>query len=176
MQSPYVSVPTLSQRRLELGRLELSGATIQNRSGRELRYRFSVSPGEFSRFYDCLLSVRPGFVAPDVFVLQPDLSTLSGGRRLPHTYGHKGRGTQLCLFLPKRREWMPQMKLADTHLAWTVEWLGYFEEWLLTGEWAGGGYHPTPRKHAAEICALVSIARGWSQHSLNRVTTSEFLP
>lgn len=34
------------------------------------------------------------------------------------------------------------MKLSDTYIAWTAEWLGYFEDWLATGEWAGGGRHP----------------------------------
>ncbi|WP_258193290.1 hypothetical protein [Paraburkholderia sp. BL25I1N1] len=50
------------------------------------------------------------------------------------------------------------MKLADTHLAWTVEWLGYFEEWLVTGEWAGGGYHPTPRGRCRNMPASIDRA------------------
>lgn len=161
MRPGQVIIPSLTQRRMELERLALPDAVVEIFSGRELRYCFSVAPGEFSRFYRCLLTVRKGYVAPDVFVLQPDLSILASGRRLPHTYRHKGRGTHLCLFSPQYREWAPQMDLAGTHVAWAVEWLGYFEEWLLTGEWAGGGTHPVRTTRSQQICARASIARGW---------------
>ncbi len=49
-------------------------------------------------------------------------------------------------WMPKKREWRPQMQLSDTYIAWTAEWLWYFEDWLATGIWAGGGEHPRPRK------------------------------
>jgi hypothetical protein len=38
------------------------------------------------------------------------------------------------------------MKLNETYLPWTSEWLDYFEEWLVTDVWAGGGAHPEPRR------------------------------
>ena len=161
MRPGQVIIPTLPQRQLELERLALPGAVARIFSGRELRYSFSVAPGDFSRLYQCLLKVRKGYVAPDVFVLHPDLSILASGRRLPHTYRHKGRGTHLCLFSPQYREWAPQMDLVGSQLAWTVEWLGYFEDWLLTGEWGGGGTHPDRTTHTRQICARISVDREW---------------
>jgi hypothetical protein len=51
-------------------------------------------------------------------------------------------------FLPKQRhpekyaEWRPQLQLSDTILPWASLWLFYFEQWLFSGKWEGGGAHP----------------------------------
>jgi hypothetical protein len=31
---------------------------------------------------------------------------------------------------------------AVTIIPWTIEWLFFYETWLATGEWHGGGKHP----------------------------------
>ena len=36
------------------------------------------------------------------------------------------------------------MQLATTIVPWCSEWLFYYELWLATGEWLGGGVHPHP--------------------------------
>lgn len=79
---------------------------------------------------------------PQMIVLEPDLKMLATGRRIPHTYLYGGKGTKLCLWLPKERQWNPEMRFCETYLPWTAEWLDYFEEWLETDSWAGGGMHP----------------------------------
>jgi hypothetical protein len=79
-------------------------------------------------------------------VLRPDLRSLAGKNPIPHIYDHDGPGTKLCLWWPKQREWMPRLKLTETCVPWTAEWLWYFEDWLATGEWAGGGQHPQPKR------------------------------
>lgn len=139
----------MAQRALELRLLNLPESRISF-SGRQLQVRVGISPGQFGRLYDCLLTVKPDGVQPDVIVLAPDLLTLAGGQKIPHTYMHEGKGTRLCLWWPKGREWIPQMKLADTFIPWTAEWLHFFELWLKTGEWLGGGEHPStaPRRWA----------------------------
>ena len=136
--------PTLAQRAFELNSLHWPGATLRTSSGRELRFRFQISPGAFGRVYDCVLILRADGRAPDALVLKPDLIALAGGRRPPHLYAHVGLGVKLCLWWPKQREWLPHMKMVDSYLAWTAEWLWYFEDWLATGEWSGGGEHPIP--------------------------------
>lgn len=127
---------------LELQALKLPEAEIKLLSGRELRYRFRISPSAFGRVYDCQLQVKPDSQSPEVIVLAPCLQTLAGSATIPHIYSHAGLGTKLCLWWPKRREWKPQMKLAETFIPWTAEWLWYFEDWLFTGKWEGGGAHP----------------------------------
>jgi hypothetical protein len=144
---PYViprAVPGLAQRALELSRLGLPGAHAHIVAGRELQFRFSLSPGMFGRDYHCLLRMRPDSRAPDVFVMSPDLHELAGSAPIPHIYRHDGPGVPLCLWWPKQREWVPQLKLTETFIPWTEEWLWFFEDWLKTREWAGGGEHPTP--------------------------------
>ncbi|MBY0411732.1 MAG: hypothetical protein K2Q97_16800 [Burkholderiaceae bacterium] len=142
---PSMSAPTLAQRAYELRALRFPGAKTRLVQGRELHFRFSISPTAFSREYHCLLAIpRAGF--PEMCVLSPNLLTLSEGRSLPHIYRHDGDGTKLCLWLPRKNEWSSQMRLLETYIAWTSEWLNYFEEWLLTDHWAGGGEHPTEKK------------------------------
>lgn len=142
---PPVRVPTLAQRAMELRALNFPDARVRLLQGRELRFDFSIAPTVFARLYRCTLLLTPAR-SPVMFVVKPDLCALADGRPLPHVYHHDGPGTCLCLWLPRKKEWVPQMGLLETYLAWTGEWLNYFEEWLATGEWAGGGEHPPPRK------------------------------
>lgn len=126
--------------------------------GRALYFRFKVAPSAISRVYRCMLKLYPAKF-PELFVLDPDPKILAVGRVLPHTYPHAGAGTKLCLWLPKAHEWAAQMRLDETYLPWTAEWLDYFEEWLITDEWTGGGEHPdTKPRRWANRCA-VRLAR-----------------
>lgn len=34
------------------------------------------------------------------------------------------------------------MRLDQTIVPWTALWLYYFEQWLVSGDWHGGGQHP----------------------------------
>ena len=38
--------------------------------------------------------------------------------------------------------------VADTTIPWAIDWLACYEGWLATGEWAGGGVHPTKERAA----------------------------
>ena len=108
-----------------------------------------------------MLKIMPDGKSPDLLVLEPDLWMLSGGRKPPHIYPHVGRGTELCLWLPGAGDWTPQLKLGETIIAWTAEWLYYFEVWLATGKWEGGGAHAdmTPKRWSAE-------RRSWSPDAI----------
>ncbi len=76
---------------------------------------------------------------PKVFVKNPDLSKLANGRDLPHVYKWP---TRLCLYLPGSGEWRDTMRVDQTFVPWTATWLFYFEEWLVSDDWKGGGEHP----------------------------------
>lgn len=146
-QLPVRPPPTMAQRAQELRSLNLPGARISF-VGRQLQLLVSLSPGQFGRVYECLFTIKPDGVQPDVIVLTPDLSLLGGTGKIPHTYAYDGKGTRLCLWWPKGRQWVPDMKLTDTFIPWTAEWLHFFELWLKTGDWLGGGEHPSnkPRR------------------------------
>lgn len=95
-------------------------------------------PTPLSREYSMRVTFRRG-ETPDVFVLTPDLSDLAGDRPLPHVYRDPLR---LCLTLPGTREWAGMMRIDQTFVPWATTWLYYFEEWLASDEWKGGGEHP----------------------------------
>lgn len=76
---------------------------------------------------------------PGVYVNYPRLRGRKGVRP-PHLYPHD----RLCLFWPVNREWNGSMYIADTIIPWAAEWLIFYESWLVTGEWQGGGEHPDP--------------------------------
>lgn len=140
--------PNLAARLVELSRLNIPGATYQFKSGRGLIYRMELSPTEASRLYLCELHVPSSASFPKVIVREPDLLVLAAGKKLPHIYPYDGKGVHLCLWKPKFREWNWSMKLSETYVPWTVEWLWYFEDWLYSGVWAGGGDHPPAhRRH-----------------------------
>ncbi|MBK0089390.1 hypothetical protein [Erwinia sp. S59] len=117
---------------------------------RTLIWECDLTPGPFSRQYRVLLRYTKGS-SPECIVLSPDLDELAGGKKIPHTYGLDTitDRRKLCLFLPKSRttdglsEWRPQLKLSDTMIPWASLWLLYFEDWLFSGEWKGGGAHPS---------------------------------
>ncbi|EEY7874007.1 hypothetical protein DZI87_05865 [Escherichia coli] len=108
-----------------------------------------LRPTPFSREYRVRLKYAPPS-APHCYVVSPELKILSSGKKIPHTYASSplSKITQLCLFLPKERhpdkfaEWMPQYQLSETILPWASLWLFYFEQWLHSGVWEGGGAHP----------------------------------
>lgn len=106
---------------------------------RSLVWGFPVTPSPLSRTYRVRIEYQEQS-APEVRVIDPDLQILAGERKLPHTYA--GDPPLLCLYLPRTREWSPDLLIAATIVPWTYLWLFFFEEWLLTNEWKGGGEHP----------------------------------
>ncbi|MGJ0637394.1 hypothetical protein [Xenorhabdus bovienii] len=121
---------------------------IKNKN-KTLTWHGVIAPTPFSRQYEVLINYTPNST-PDCTVLSPDLKTLAKGKNIPHIYASDmtTKGTQLCLFLPRTihpenfGEWRPQLMLSETILPWASLWLFYFEQWLYSGIWEGGGAHP----------------------------------
>lgn len=108
-------------------------------------WNFTVKPTPLSGEYKLQLNFSRS-KGPEVFVLSPDLRELAGGRQLPHVYSQERR--RLCLYLPGTGEWTRSMPLTETVVPWSYLWLYYFEDWLATDQWRGGGKHPSGRKRA----------------------------
>ena len=108
---------------------------------RRLVWNYRVRPTLLSREYTVQILYEKDDV-PKVFVKDPELSELAGGRDLPHVYKHP---TRLCLYLPGSGEWADTMRVDQTFVPWTTTWLYYFEEWLESNDWKGGGEHPGDR-------------------------------
>lgn len=122
------------------------GKVVISDNDKTVQWEGMLQPLPFSREYRVV--IRYTLSHPPVCVIrEPDLSNLAQGRKIPHIYRNQTgiRGTQLCLYLPvvkqknKVSEWQPTMFLANTILPWASMWLVYFEFWLSSGEWDGGG-------------------------------------
>ena len=119
--------------------------------------------------FSCHLTVRPTPISSEyvlkvvfeqksiasfsVYVDCPKPLKLAVGKdKLPHVYD--GKKQKLCLYHPKKKEWNSTMLLSRTAIPWAVEWLYFYEIWLCTGEWLGGGEHP-PSKNLEKECVRV---------------------
>lgn len=112
-----------------------------------LHPQFSVSIGSCRAVWTGVVvpsSLSEGYIvqviydqgrSPHISVLSPKLRRREDGKRIPHTYP----GDYLCLYFPPAREWHANKFIADTIIPWISLWLFYYEGWLATDEWHGGG-------------------------------------
>lgn len=115
----------------------------------ELVWNYKTQSNPLGRLYK--VEIRLGSdLSPDVFIKDPDLDILAKGREILHIYHNP---TRLCLYLPKEREWNSSLRLDQTIVPWTSLWLYYFEEWLASDEWKGGGVHPSDEEDAGNRSA-----------------------
>ena len=136
---------TAAQQFLNLRVNPISSGSGTLRAG-HLTWRCAVTPTPVSRSYDLRIDYRQGHT-PRAFVEAPNLVALAEGRRLPHVYDQQP--TRLCLYLPGTGEWTPALRLDQTVVPWAALWLYFFEDWLVSGEWKGGGRHPDPDPRTA---------------------------
>lgn len=98
------------------------------------------TPSELSDTYKLKVVYTLG-LAPKVYIVSPmPLQMADGAKRLPHTYKNKEGKQQLCLYLPGSGEWKSSMVIAYTVIHWAVQWMYYYEIWVSTGKWLGGGH------------------------------------
>lgn len=129
---------TAAQQLLHLRRNQICQGAGDIR-GRRLVWSFDATPTPLSRTYRVRIELTEGDV-PSVFVDAPDVVLLATGRKLPHVYSEVP--VRLCLYHPERREWSPVDRLDLTVVPWIYLWLYYYEEWLVSDDWKGGGEHP----------------------------------
>ncbi|BAU38750.1 transposase [Acetobacter pasteurianus NBRC 101655] len=108
-----------------------------------LTWQYSVTPTPLSRQYKIRIDYSQN-ASPKVYVEDPDLVFLADGREIPHIYSKKP--LRLCLYLPDSGEWKRSFFIHRTIVPWTTLWLFYFEEWLISDDWKGGGKHFRDKK------------------------------
>jgi len=112
----------------------------------KLTWRWVVQPTPISLVYQARLEYSIN-LGPEVYIESPDLKLAAQGKPLPHVYSEAKQ--KLCLYLPGSGEWSPNKLLSQTLVHWTSLWLNYYEQWLFTGKWQGGGEHPQLNKEAS---------------------------
>lgn len=106
----------------------------------KLVWKSIVRPTHLSREYNVEIrySISNG---PEVYVFGDELQKLDD-KDFPHNYGVDVESKRVKICLYRYQEFSSDKLLSDTIIPWTIEWLYYYEIWLATGEWQGGGEHP----------------------------------
>lgn len=142
-----VKLKRLTIAQQEFGLREICPESECDTHHNKLQWRGLLSPTPLSQEYIIEVVYKVG-LSPKIYVKEPQL-IIPAGKKLPHVYCQKEK--RLCLYYPRgKSEWNESMSLARTILPWASEWLFYYEIWLSTGEWLGGGIHDTPDKKRAE--------------------------
>lgn len=103
----------------------------------QARWEGRLQPTDHSKAYKVRIEL-PRIGSPNIWVLNDPLENAEG-QQAPHLYS----GKRLCLFHPKHGEWHHGMFIHETLVPWCSLWLYYYEIWLATGAWLGGGEHPS---------------------------------
>jgi len=101
-----------------------------------------ISPTPLSEVYTIEIAYRRRR-PPQVWVKEPDLRVSKEDYSIVHIYAEG------CLCLHEEGEWRPWMTLSSTFIPWAAEWLLYYELWLATGQWYGGGEYRVASRRSA---------------------------
>ena len=127
--------------------------TVTTRTGQSATWEGTLAPDKRAyririhyRVPHLLENLTAHDVQPRVQVLSPVLERHPDYELgpLPHVYLNRTEPSlpYLCLFSPELREWHTGDLIAETTVFWTAEWLYFYEGWLVTKKWHGGGRHP----------------------------------
>ena len=140
MRHGRAKVPTLAQQAARLRTAQPDSKVRFDQAGNRLVWTGHLRPTALSGWYRLRIDVRRSRqMAPDVYVESPKLRDRSD-ETVPHLYDRER--ARLCLWIPGRGEWSARMWIVDSVLLWASEWLFFYEVWLATGDWCGGGEHP----------------------------------
>lgn len=117
----------------------------RNRKSDSLTWVGQLRPTPLSKKYTVLVLLKNNKV--ETFVIEPKkLILYEGETKLPHVYSTPRQ--KLCLFFPDGKEWNRSFLISDTIIPWASEWLYYYELWLITGKWLGGGIEHNEEKRS----------------------------
>lgn len=105
---------------------------VQRLSAAGMSWTGPITPTPLSVTYTIEIIYRRRYY-PQVWVRQPELPVKKEDYRFVHIYAEG------CLCLHAEEEWRPWMSISSTFVPWAAEWLVYFELWMATGVWHGGG-------------------------------------
>ena len=75
---------------------------------------------------------------------------LTDDANFPHKFDIDVENKMVRICLYRYSEFSSSKLLVNTIIPWTIEWLYYYELWLATEEWLGGGEHPKIGKSKTE--------------------------
>ncbi|MEW7280215.1 hypothetical protein ABW636_16615 [Aquimarina sp. 2201CG1-2-11] len=96
-----------------------------------------LKPTPVSKVYDVKICFDK-YSGVDIYVINEKLEVASNRKTLPHVYSHIEQ--KLCLYSWKKRQWTKEKLISSTVIPWASEWLEFYELWLISGKWLGGGH------------------------------------
>lgn len=105
-------------------------------SGTSFVWKYILHPCESSDFYNIEIRYDDAWPCPRVYIKTP-LALHPDAKELPHVFD--GKKQQICLNFTG--EWNKTRAISSYYVPWASEWLFYYETWVITGEWLGGGIH-----------------------------------
>lgn len=107
----------------------------------KLIWKSKVRPTQLSREYNIEIIYAKSNL-PEVYVVGDELQNLDS-KDFPHKYeiDIENKRVKLCLYR-YYKEFSSEKLICETIIPWAIEWLYFYEIWLVTGEWQGGGEHP----------------------------------
>lgn len=96
-----------------------------------------LKPTEDSLCYKLRISAKVDSTIVNIYPVEPFIGREINGEKVPHMFSDGS----LCLYYPEYNEWKYSDCWADTLIPWASLWLYYYEIWLMTGAWLGGGIH-----------------------------------
>jgi len=105
-------------------------------------WEFDVQPTSLNKKYKILLVQHKKRISPYVFLLDKEILNWPKEYRLkiPHLYDSDR--LRLCLYHPRLNEWQWEKLYCTTIIPWIYLWIIFFEYWLYSSCWEGGGEHP----------------------------------
>lgn len=131
---------TLLQQKVALCSTYKDASCSIDKKKNQIIWSGKIKPSALSKEYTVVLFYHPG-ESPKVWVIGDELEQLDNPN-FPHKFkiDRENRMVRICLY--RYSEFNSSKLLSNTIIPWTVEWLYFYELWLATSEWFGGGEHP----------------------------------
>lgn len=105
--------------------------------GNSFEVIIKLQPTIISKIYEVKLTYDK-YKGVDVFVVKEKLEVAKNRDKLPHVWSHSEQ--KLCLYSWKKRQWTKEKLISTSIIPWASEWLEFYEIWLISGLWLGGGH------------------------------------
>ncbi len=122
-------------------------------------WEFDLKPTPLGDTYRALIIHHIEMGSPNIYILSSNIFNFSKEKKvdIPHLYDYER--IKLCLYHPSYGEWSLKSKPCSTIIPWIYMWLNYYEMWLFSGKWEGGGEHPSPSREQKKIDELKELVQ-----------------
>jgi hypothetical protein len=144
METEYQKIKTLSLTRQQSDLLRTYPTSLCSVHYNTLHWQGNLQPSPLSKSYEVEMIYQISF-PPKIYVIGNNLKKLDDPH-FPHKYQVFKEENKARICLDRYHVFNKSKYLTLTIIPWTIEWLYFYEIWLATGEWCGGGEHPANNK------------------------------